>query len=396
MNVFRKDSGIGETETDDAAKKNLLAKKWTAVVRLQRKVMELEGKNKRLQDDMDRYGSSAKYAKGKLRKDYMPKDPARHCLKGHRGIVTCVSFHPDFTVVATSAEDAAVKLWDYETGEFERTLKSHINAVNHVDFNPKGTLLASCSADLSIKLWSTKTYSVIKTLVGHDHNVSAARFLPSGALFSCSRDSTIRLWDPSTGFSTQMLTGQDGWIRDVVCSADGGLLASCSTSQTIVVWKMPAGVKMTTLTGHEHVVEAVAFSNANFDASMKTARAEAEGKTVIDTGRKNEAGSGGRFLASASRDKTIRVWDVNTGSCVAVLTGHDNWVRGVAFHPEGRFVLSVSDDRTLRVWDVAKRKCTRTIRDAHEHFAQCIAIHPKLPLIATGGVDAVAKIWEGC
>ena len=72
--------------------------------------------------------------------------------------------------------------WDYETGEFEKTLKSHINAVNHVSYTRTGNLLASCSADLSIKLWNTKTYSVIRTLMGHDHNVSCVIF-PDGKLF---------------------------------------------------------------------------------------------------------------------------------------------------------------------------------------------------------------------
>lgn len=179
-------------------RKNVLVKKWTAVVRLQRKVMELEGANKRLKDDMNRYGSKAKYEK--TRKDYMPDAPAKYVMKGHRGAITCVCFHPDFTNVATCGDDATVKLWDYETGEFEKTLKSHINAVNHVSYNSDGSLLASCSADLSIKLWSTKTYTVVRTLMGHDHNVSCVRFFPDGKLFSCSRDSTVRVWDASTYF----------------------------------------------------------------------------------------------------------------------------------------------------------------------------------------------------
>jgi len=393
--AFKKEAGIEENDLSASIKKKLLEKKWTAVVRLQRKVMELEGKNKRLQEDMETYGSKAKYAKAMARKDYMPRSPAKHILKGHRGVVTCVCFHPNFTVAATSAEDATIKLWDYETGEFERTLKSHINAVNHVDFNEDGSLLASCSADLSIKLWSTKTYSVIRTLTGHDHNVSCVRFAPSGALFSCSRDSSVRFWDPTTGYSTQTLEGHDGWLRDVICSSDGKLVASCSTDQSIMVWKMPSGKRVSRLLDHDHVVESIAFSNAKFDASMKSALAQAEGKTIIDTGRKaEEVGSGARYLVSASRDKTVKVWNVATGACAYTLVGHDNWVRDVVFHPQGQFVISVSDDRSMRVWDVAKGKCVRKITDAHGHFVQCVAAHTKAPIVLTGGVDMCARLWD--
>lgn len=50
-----------------------------------------------------------------------------------------------------------------------------------------------------------------------------------------------------------------------------------------------------------------------------------------------------------------------------VLTGHDNWVRGVVFHPGGKFLISASDDKTLRVWDLRNKRCMKTL-DAHKHF----------------------------
>ena len=75
----------------------------------------------------------------------------------------------------------------------------------------------------------------------------------------------------------------------------------------------------------------------------------------------------GPFLVSGSRDKSIRVWEVSTNQCLFALIGHDNWVRGVIFHPGGKYLLSASDDKTLRVWDIRNRRCLKTIA-AHEHF----------------------------
>lgn len=50
-----------------------------------------------------------------------------------------------------------------------------------------------------------------------------------------------------------------------------------------------------------------------------------------------------------------------------VLVGHDNWVRGLTFHPSGKFLLSVSDDKTLRVWDLTNKRCLKVL-EAHSHF----------------------------
>ena len=69
----------------------------------------------------------------------------------------------------------------------------------------------------------------------------------------------------------------------------------------------------------------------------------------------------GPFLASGSRDKTIKIWDVSTGVCLVTLTGHDNWVRSLSWHPGGKYLLSASDDKSLRVWDVAHKRCAKRL-----------------------------------
>ena len=96
----------------------------------------------------------------------------------------------------SASEDATLKVWDFETGDYERTLKGHTDSVQDMAFDEKGNVLVSCAADMSIKLWDfTNSYECTKTLMGHDHNVSSVTFVPSGDfILSASRDKTIKIW----------------------------------------------------------------------------------------------------------------------------------------------------------------------------------------------------------
>lgn len=80
----------------------------------------------------------------------------------------------------------------------------------------------------------------------------------------------------------------------------------------------------------------------------------------------------GAYIATGSRDKTIRIWDGTTGQCLRTFTGHDNWIRALVFHPSGKYLLSASDDKTVRIWDLIQGRCTKTI-EAHGHFVTCMA-----------------------
>ncbi|KAJ4455304.1 putative Lissencephaly-1 [Paratrimastix pyriformis] len=299
---------------------NILEKKWGLVVRLQRKLMEQEEKVASLEEEIKLLSSgniSRKVGKG----DALPTQLAKFTLNGHRQPVTSVAFHPKFSVLATAAEDATIKIWDTEGGEIESTLKGHTDVVQCVAWHPQGTILASCSSDLSIKLWD---FSSVAAVTLH------------------------KLLHPQA----------------------------------------PPGAPIS------------------------------------------------HYIASGSRDRTVRIWEVSSGHCAFVVE-HENWVRGVVFHPNGRFLLSVSDDRsaippshlapehiprttthaisathipfyrrTLRAWDLSQAgapsqlgapipslRCARSA-EAHQHFVSCVAQSSQGHQVATGSVDLSVKIWE--
>ncbi|KAL1412924.1 Lissencephaly-1 [Vanrija albida] len=405
--ALARESDISDFDGTDPKAKwvGLLEKKWTSVIRLQKKIMDLESRNAALVAELASptraVTSSASNAL------FLPRAPARHSLSSHRAPITRVAFHPTWTVLASASEDATVKIWDWESGDFERTVKGHTKAVADVDFDPKGNLMVTCSSDLTIKLWDpANDYKNTKTLHGHDHSVSSVRFMPTGEqLISASRDKTIRVWEVSTGYCVKTLTGHAEWVREAVPSDDGKYLVSASNDQTARVWDFATGETKAELRGHEHVVECAVFAPVAAYAAIR----ELGGLQVAagDT----RARAPGAFVATGSRDKTIRLWDAVSGQCVRVLAGHDNWVRALVFHPSGKYLLSASDDKTIRVWELANGRCVKTI-DAHSHFVTCLAWgralmggsgdgasanggqEPRrINVIASGSVDQSIKIW---
>ena len=98
------------------------------------------------------------------------------------------------------------------------------------------------------------------------------------------------------------------------------------------------------------------------------------------------------FIATGSRDKRIRIFDVKSGFCVITLTGHDNWVTDLVFHPNGKYLISCADDKSIRIWDLVYGRCYRKIYGAHDHFISCFDMKGKVA--ASGSVDLSIKIWS--
>ncbi|KAH7153735.1 WD40-repeat-containing domain protein [Fusarium sp. MPI-SDFR-AT-0072] len=98
-------------------------------------------------------------------------------------------------------------------------------------------------------------------------------------------------------------------------------------------------------------------------------------------------------VASGSGDKTIRIWDAETGECERMLEGHSGWVRSVVFSHDSQKVASGSDDKTIRIWDAETGKCERVL-EGHSSSVWSVVFSHDSKKVASGSGDKTIRIWD--
>jgi serine/threonine protein kinase len=160
-----------------------------------------------------------------------------------------------------------------------------------------------------------------------------------------------------------------------------------------------------TLTGHSDSVRSVVYSpdgrylaSGSDDKTIKIWEVATGKELRTLTGHSDRVSSvayspDGRYLASGSSDDTIKIWEVATGKELRTLTGHSSWVLSVVYSPDGRYLASGSRDKTTKIWEVATGKELRTLT-GHSGWVQSVVYSPDGRYLARGSWYRTIKIWE--
>ena len=99
-----------------------------------------------------------------------------------------------------------------------------------------------------------------------------------------------------------------------------------------------------------------------------------------------------KTLASASKDNTIKLWNLQTQTEIKTLTGHSNWVNSIAFSPDGKTLASASNDKTIKLWNLQ----TPEIKTLTRHSAEVnsVAFSPDGKTLASASNDNTIKLWN--
>jgi WD40 repeat protein len=175
------------------------------------------------------------------------------------------------------------------------------------------------------------------------------------------------------------------------------------TSPLLVLQMILAQIrKRRQFVGHNNSVNSVSFSpNGNAIATAsddKTAKLwDLQGNCLVTfTGHHNWVRSvsfspKGDALATASRDNTAKLWDLQ-GNCLVTFTGHQDSLRSISFSPKGDALATASDDNTAKLWDL-QGNCLVTFT-GHNDWVRSVSFSPKGDALATASDDNTAKLWD--
>ncbi len=105
--------------------------------------------------------------------------------------------------------------------------------------------------------------------------------------------------------------------------------------------------------------------------------------------------SDGQFALSGSWDATLRLWEINTGKCTRRFVGHTKDVLAVAFSSDNRQIVSASRDRTVKLWNTLGECKYTFLEGGHEEWVSCVRFPPtpSAPLFVSCGWDKLVKVW---
>ena len=331
----------------------------------------------------------------------------------HGTLVRALAFSPHGEILASGGRDGTVRLWNTSTGHEWKRLQMNDDDLHALAFSRDGKLLAAGSY-YALQVWDASTFEKLWEVKKPKLQVSGSlRFSPDGRMISAATWSwKVRIWDARTGKLIHELAGHRKAVDGVAFSPDGNLIASSGKDLTVRVWDTVTGaqaLKLDIPNKYSTSRTGISFSP---DGAILTVVCGVtinqwdlpEGRHRFEIDIYNERGDrgwdyyvalsrDGRWLASGSKDRRVRIWELGTGKELLAFPGHDRKVTAIALSSDARILATGSWDRSIRLWDTATG---REILPAEGHVASVssVSFSPDGRTIASSSDDATVRLWD--
>ncbi|KAL0888471.1 hypothetical protein Bca101_012454 [Brassica carinata] len=324
--------------------------------------------------------------------------------RGHKGDILCLSFSPDGKQLASGSGDKTVRLWDLNTetpmftctdakclvsgdkdgkiccwdpskGELQgKALPGHKKWICGIAWEPAhlsypSRRFVTCGKDGDARIWDFTQKRTLIVLSGHTKAVTCVKWGGDGTIYTGSEDSTIRMWvitRQGQGVLKHILTiALERYIKAKGKVDSPERLVSGSDDFTTILWEPSVSLQPKTKNGYwNQLVNHVYFS------------------------------PNGQWIASASFDKSVKLWDGVTGKFITDFRGHAKSVYQISWSADSRMLLSCSADSTLKVWDISMKRLKHDL-SGHTDEVYAVDWSRDGEKVASGGVDKVLRLWKG-
>lgn len=360
-------------------------------------------------------------------------------LKGCKGVLSVLKFNPISKSVFSAGDDHIIRGWNTQTREELCTLEGHFSKVTSLSFSDNGEFLVSSSRDKVMILWNIINGTQVRVVPVYE-TIESVIVLPSTVKLpinikldinkvytaSAGEHGIVKIWEMNTA---KMIHEQENSLISKATD-DAGLaitqmLHNRKTSQIALV-SADHNIMVHNLSTFYCIKQFIGFSAEILDLAFvgKKDRYLAVATNSLDIkiydtldmncqiirGHKDiilSLASFKNFLVSASKDNTIRMWEIDPGNftvrCVGIGTKHTKSVGSVAFGKiSHETIVSVSEDSCIKVWNVPKKfepneeiniNCIAT-EIAHKDDINCVTISPNDKMIATASQDKSVKLWN--
>ncbi|XP_006006421.1 striatin-3 isoform X1 [Latimeria chalumnae] len=324
----------------------------------------------------------------------------KYTLRSHFDGVRALAFHPVEPVLVTASEDHTLKLWNLQKTvptkksasldvEPIYTFRAHIGPVLSLAISANGEQCFSGGIDSTIQWWNMPNPNVdpydtydpnvlAGTLVAHTDAVWGLAYSGiKNRLLSCSADGTIRLWNPpekSPCISTYNGEKEHG----IPTSID---FIGCDPAHIVASFNTGSTVLYDLETSQPLIVLASQVDAASPSANQINRVVSHPTLPVTITAHEN---------------RHIKFFDNKTGKSIHSMVAHLDAVTSLAVDPNGIYLMSGSHDCSIRLWNLESKTCVQEItahRKKYDESIYDVAFHPSKAYIACAGADALAKVF---